>query len=289
MSEMKEGVTFINIKFESIKNVEFDDEVVEKEGEAFKQEAIDIPFEVAESFRQDDEAVDVVLPKVAAKRTFNGVTKSSMSSRQLQPEKKKSRLQIKQEATLFDTVHVTQLVKSAFKFYDLNISEFAAFILMDKDRQFVEDLIERPKSWMEATEQEKEVYQTMAKWLHKSIQDRIAPINAELKKKGLPIKNIPDQVLSDLPARKFPKQKSGLRYTSDLIDQLNEDLFHLGVTSAEFADQVLGDSNLSDSVLTHPPIQLDELDSDLLPKFLLIQQWLCLPKDQKRKTFQKIQ
>jgi hypothetical protein len=92
---MKEGVTFINIKFESIKNVEFDDEVVEKEGEAFKQEAIDIPFEVAESFRQDDEAVDVVLPKVAAKRTFNGVTKSSMSSRQLQPEKKKSRLQIK--------------------------------------------------------------------------------------------------------------------------------------------------------------------------------------------------
>ncbi len=92
---MKEGVTFINIKFESIKNVEFDVEVVEKEDEAFKQEAIDIPFEVAESLRQDDDAFDVVLPKVATKRALNGVTKSSMSSRQLQTEKKKSRLQIK--------------------------------------------------------------------------------------------------------------------------------------------------------------------------------------------------
>jgi hypothetical protein len=35
--------------------------------------------------------------------------------------------------------------------------------------------------------------------------------------KGLPIKKIPDPDQSDLPTRKFPKQKSGLRYTSDLV------------------------------------------------------------------------
>jgi hypothetical protein len=92
--ETNDGVKFINIKFESIKNVEFEIGVVEKEDEDFKQEAIDIPFEVeearevAEPLRQV--RVDVV-PKHAAKRTSNGTIASSSSK----PERKKSRLQIR--------------------------------------------------------------------------------------------------------------------------------------------------------------------------------------------------
>lgn len=42
-------------------------------------------------------------------------------------------------------------------------------------------------------------------------------MNVELRRKGLPEKKVPDPEKSELPARKTPKQKSGLRYTSDLV------------------------------------------------------------------------
>ena len=61
------------------------------------------------------------------------------------------------------------------------------------------------------------------------------------------------------------------------LSQLKTDLRQLGVSLADFAAKVLGDSRLSDSVLSHQPCRLDELDSEVLPKFLLIQQWLCQP------------
>ena len=61
------------------------------------------------------------------------------------------------------------------------------------------------------------------------------------------------------------------------LSQLKTDLRQLGVSLADFAAKVLGDARLSDSVLSHQPCRLDELDSEVLPKFLLIQQWLCQP------------
>ena len=69
------------------------------------------------------------------------------------------------------------------------------------------------------------------------------------------------------------------------LSQLKTELAQFGISLAEFADKVLGDVELSGSVLTHPPRLLDELDSQILPKFLLIQQWLCQPKENKLNPF----
>ena len=49
-------------------------------------------------------------------------------------------------------------------------------------------------------------------------------MNTELRDKGLPEKKIPDPNEMDQPARKFPKQKTGLRSTSDLVSLLSRQI-----------------------------------------------------------------
>ena len=85
---------------------------------------------------------------------------------------------------------------------------------------------------------------------------------------------------------KFATQISPLLNFIELqLTQLKLELNKLGVTLSEFGAKVLGESDHSGSVLTHPPRLLDELDSKVLPKFLTIQQWLCKPQEQKLKPF----
>jgi hypothetical protein len=55
------------------------------------------------------------------------------------------------------------------------------------------------------------------------------------------------------------------------LSQLKLELRQIGVSLNDFAAKVLGDPQLSGSVLTHPQRRLDELDSEVLPKFLRIQ------------------
>ena len=73
------------------------------------------------------------------------------------------------------------------------------------------------------------------------------------------------------------------------LSQLKMELTQLGVSLSEFGAKVLGESDHSGSVLTHPPRLLDELDSKVLPKFLTIQQWVCKSQEQKLKPFKSWQ
>lgn len=70
------------------------------------------------------------------------------------------------------------------------------------------------------------------------------------------------------------------------LTQLRDDLEQLGVSTAEFAVKVLGDAG--GVVMNHPAKLLDELDADVLPKFLTIQQWLCQPKNLKLEALSQL-
>ena len=195
------------------------------------------------------------------------------------------------DVKILDTRCIARLIKKALTMHALDMNEFSV-VVVGKPTAQVKMLLTNPLPYPKLSKPMQDDYWTMAKWLHKSIPERLEPFNLILRARGLPEKPVNVDLSSDESIRNSSFKTNVHVTPTKLIEEFLTTLKKFRISLEQFIKVVFKASGPEDSrefyqFVDKPPMYYDSLKDSELEKFLCIQTWLCKPDNQKLKDFEQ--
>lgn len=237
-----------------------------------------------ENWEDWEDKNDAFEDPIAIENIQSDIVPSFMATTSAGPSRKRRRRNLLDPSVrIMDTQLVATLTQQAIEIHDLELNQFA-ILVVGKPVETVTSLLNHPRPYNLLDKAAKSDYWAMAKWLQKSISERLQPFNIILRAKGLQEKSTERNHSSGAG---ITHKKEGCPVDA-MVRECQKEMAMRNINLAQFAQFCLNLKDVNsysyqdvEDFMLRPPKHKDDLSPKEVEISLAVQAWLCKPESQK--------